>query len=259
MSPLGDSALALARKGMRVFPCAERSKDPLKGSHGYKDATTDERIIQSWWLSRPALNIGIATGQGSGVWVLDIDGDDGGEATLRELEAKFGELPPTVEAITGNGRHLYWRWPEGVEIRNSQERDDMPGIHVRGNGGYTVAPPSVHPTGRVYAWSVDSASEFASSPDWLIERINRNGKPVEARSPEDWCSFIGQDVDGSRRGAAIARLFGLLVRRGLDPVLALDICRMFNATRCQPPLDDSEVVRIANDIANREASRRERG
>jgi hypothetical protein len=253
---LGDAALALARKGMRVFPCRERSKEPLIGDN-LRRATTDEQIIRSWWL-RGSANIGIAAGQGSGVWVLDVDGDKGGEATLRQWEAEHGELPQTVEAITANGRHLYWRWPDGETIRNTQDRDDMPGIDVRGMGGYVLAPPSIHPSGHVYCWSVDSANEFAAAPDWLIAIINRNGKPVEPRSPEDWRTFIGEDVDGSRRSGAIARLYGYLLRRWVDPIFALDVARMFNILRCKPPLDDSDVVRIANAIADREAERRER-
>src|SRR5215831_6308491 len=103
MTALRQAALALAAKGMRVFPCWERSKEPIT-RHGVLEATTDPHKIAGWWCKRD-FNVAIATGPDSGVWVLDVDGDDG-EATLRKLEAAFGPLPPTVEVITGNGRHL---------------------------------------------------------------------------------------------------------------------------------------------------------
>jgi hypothetical protein len=254
MSTLRNAALQLAAKGMRVFPCKERSKEPMfKGWPEY--ATTDPTRINNWW-SNGACNVAIATGPGSGVWVLDIDGEND-EGWLRKLESAHGELPPTVEVITGKGRHLYFRWPTGENIRNIQNRDDFP--DVRGDGGYVMAPPSIHPSGRAYAWSVDSASEFADAPDWLINLVvnrprNSDGV-IETYTPEQWRSFISETVDGSRRGSAIARLYGLLIRRWVDPVVALDIARMFNAQRCDPPLDEHEVLRIANDIAKRQADK----
>jgi hypothetical protein len=106
MTPLGQAALALAARGMRVFPCHERQKEPLINDN-LNRATTDPNIIKGWWSSGN-YNIGIATGPGSGIWVLDIDGEEG-EETLRRLEGEHGPLPPTVEVITGGaGRHLYF-------------------------------------------------------------------------------------------------------------------------------------------------------
>ena len=140
MSPLGTAALELVAKEKRVFPCIERGKEPAIADN-LKRATTDPNVIAGWWRSRD-FNIGLATGEGSGVSVLDIDGEEG-EATLKRLESEHGGLPPTVEAITGKGRHIYFRWPQGLEIRNFQHRDDVPGIDVRGNGGYVLAPPSL--------------------------------------------------------------------------------------------------------------------
>jgi hypothetical protein len=260
MSPLGTAALALAAKGMRVFPCLERQKEPAI-SDNLTRAAADASVITGWWQSR-AFNIGIATGVGSGIWVLDVDGAEG-EATLRRLEAEHGALPATVEAITGKGRHLYWRWPAGIEIRNAQLREDVPGLDWRGNGGYVLAPPSVHPSGRRYAWSVDSASEFADAPNWLIDLTNKRSHvdstpAADTTPPEAWRTFVNETHEGSRRGGAVARLSGLLLRRFIDPLVALDLVRMFKTLHCVPPLDDAEVIRITTDIANREKQRRER-
>jgi hypothetical protein len=259
MTPLGTAALALAAKGFRIFPCVERAKEPAIADN-LKRATTDPNTLSGWWRSRD-FNIGLATGEGSGVWVLDIDGEEG-EATLRQLEAAHGALPPTVEAITGKGRHLYFRWPTGYDIRNKQDNPVMPGIDVRGNGGYVLAPPSIHPSGRAYCWSVDSADEFADAPDWLIVLVTSRVHPAGASfdtvvNAEAWRSFINEPVEGSHRRHAITRLYGLLVRRWVDPILSLDIVRLFNTLRCRPPLDDADVVRIALAIADREANRRE--
>jgi hypothetical protein len=254
MTPLGHAALALAAKGLRVFPCIERAKEPAIADN-LRHATTDPNTVAGWWRTRD-FNIGIATGPESGVWALDID-SAAGEGAVRMLEAKHGALPATVKAITGKGRHLYFRWPGETEVRNREGM--LPGIDARGIGGYVLAPPSVHPSGRRYAWSVDSASEFADAPQWLLELVinNNAGNKAPATSPEAWRKFINDPVEGSRRSAAIARLYGLLVRRFIDPIAALDIARMFNELRCRPPLDDDEVVRIVTDITRREKQRRE--
>jgi hypothetical protein len=255
MTPLGGHARTLARKGFRIFPCKERGKEPAIADN-LRRATTDLNLIAGWWMSQ-SFNIGVATGEGSGVWVLDIDGEEG-EKTLRELEAKHGALPQTVEAITGKGRHLYFRWPAGIVIRNKQVNPNMPGIDVRGNGGYVLAPPSIHPSGRVYAWSVDSGNSFADAPEWLLDLIAKGGgsaKKEAAYSAGEWTSFLDDHVDGSRRSAAIARISGILLRRYVEPEIALGLVRSWNESRCHPPLDSEAVERIMRNITRRETAR----
>jgi hypothetical protein len=277
MSPLGEHALRLAAKGFAVFPLRPKTKEPYGDDRfyrtvgGYKCATRDRSLVEFWWNSHPDNNIGIATGSISAIWVLDVDGDEGRE-TLATLEEQHGQLPPTVEVVTpgkinkttgvhtGRGLHLYFRYPLGLDIRNAQDRDDVPGIDWRGNGGYVCAPPSLHPEGGACAWSIDSASEFADAPEWLLNLAvgeRRDDGTVEATTPEAWRTFLGDEVEGSRRGAAVARFHGLLVRKFLDPLIALDMVRMFNTLRCRPPLDDAVIVDIATNITKREKQRRE--
>ena len=254
LSPLAKCALRLAERGMAVFPCWPRAKEPAT-PHGHKDASTDPAVIERWWRREPAYNIAIATGAISGIFVVDIDGLEA-EAALRKL----GELPSTVEAITGRagGRHVWLRWP-GRPVSNSADQIAA-GVDVRGDCGYVLAPPSMHPSGRRYVWSVDSAPTIAYAPGWLLKLIDEpcSADNDDGTTPAQWATFLATRADGSRREAAIARFYGLLVRRFIDPWIALDTVRMFNELRCDPPLDDSEVVRIADNIAAREVSRRER-
>ena len=128
------TALKLAGKGVRIFPCLPRQKVPAT-PHGCLDATTDSEVIRGWWRERPACNIAIATGTASDVFVVDVDGLDA-ECALRKLEAENGALPPTVEAITARGRHLYFKMPE-MPVRNSAGKI-APGVDVRGDGGYVI-------------------------------------------------------------------------------------------------------------------------
>src|SRR5262245_48659157 len=105
------TALTLAARGLHVFPCLPRAKEPAT-PHGCNDATTDPGLIREWWHLVPDCNIGIATGEVSGVFAVDIDSTDA-ESALRKLEKEHGELPSTVEAITARGRHLYFQYEPG--------------------------------------------------------------------------------------------------------------------------------------------------
>src|SRR4029077_18768365 len=148
MTTLHAAALQLAQKGLAVFPCQPRGKEPACDA-GLHAATCDIERINRWWQAVPDLNVGIATGTASGIFVLDIDGE-GGEASLRRLEQENCPLPPTIEAITGKGRHCYFRMRGS--IRNSAGQIGA-GLDIRGDGGYVIAPPSIHPSGRAYSWS----------------------------------------------------------------------------------------------------------
>ena len=111
-----DAALAYAKRGWAVIPL--RGKLPAiskaDGGRGVHDATTDCDTIREWWTKDPDANVGIACGQASSIWVLDIDGDDG-EESLAELVADHGALPATVEQLTGNGRHILFAF-NGVSL-----------------------------------------------------------------------------------------------------------------------------------------------
>jgi hypothetical protein len=249
------TALCLAERGLHVFPCKPRDKRPAT-ANGLKDATTDTSVIEKWWRSEPELNVAIATGKLSGVFVVDIDGIDA-EAELTKLEAQHGALPPTVEALTSRGRHTYFLWPDRL-VRNSASKI-APGIDTRGEGGYVLAPPSVHPSGRRYEWSVDSANAFAAAPDWLLDKIAdpTNGTRPAALPPSHWRALVLAGLEEGTRDVNLTRLAGYFLRRRLDAVFVLEILRSLNATHCRPPLPDDDILRIVESIAARDLKRRE--
>ena len=152
-------AIALAERGLHVFPChwifygscscqkecGSPGKHPMP-RNGFYAASSDLEWIRAIAGETPHANIGLRTGRGSGCWVLDEDGDEGIEA-LRTLEAKHGPLPKTWTVRTGSGgRHHYFKWPAGLEVRNSQGIAGL-AIDVRGEGGYVIAPPSSNANG----------------------------------------------------------------------------------------------------------------
>src|SRR5262245_41484947 len=243
MTTLHAAALQLAQKGLAVFPCQPRGTEPAcdTGPHA---ATSDVERINRWWHAFPDLNIGIATGTTSGIFVLDIDGEDG-EGSLLKLEGEYGALPPTVEAITGKGRHCYFRTGKR-KIGNSVGQLGI-GLDIRGDGGYVIAPPSIHPSGRPYAWSVDTTRDFAAAPDWLIAMVaaikggnNKAGKPLE-----HWHKVLTEPIHNGERNATLASICGKLLHMGVnDALLLYDLVMCVNIARCEQPLSVSEVETI---------------
>lgn len=156
MTPL-DYALAYAAHGWQVFPvyppingrCSCKSKSCTNaGKHPRVKwgtlATTNTDTIKGWWQQWPDANIGIATGARSNLVVLDVDGGEG-EATI----AANGGIDTPNYVTTKQGRHIYFAHP-GIPVQNFVKRA---GLDVRGDGGYVVAPPSVHASGIRYAWA----------------------------------------------------------------------------------------------------------
>ena len=95
-SSLAEAALTYAQNGWPVFPL--HGKMPYAGSHGSKDATTDQERLYALWTLHPTANIGLATGETSGVIVLDIDPRNGGYFSLKQLQQRYGDLPQTRTA-----------------------------------------------------------------------------------------------------------------------------------------------------------------
>jgi hypothetical protein len=135
-----------------MFPCVPRGKKPLT-PNGFKDATTDLSQIEKWWAHWPEANIAIATGNISGLYVIDVDGEDGRAAFLNLLQRLHEPLPQTLVCITGRGFHIYLPLPNGKTCPCSTGADEEKGLDVRGDGGYVIAPPSVHESGHLYEWT----------------------------------------------------------------------------------------------------------
>lgn len=146
------NARRLATCGFATIPIPAGQKRPsLKGWPGL--ATTDETAHRGWFGSGLPSNIGIATGEKSNVFVLDVDVKDGGLASLAALEAEHGALPATPQQDTPTGgKHFMFRPPVGMVVKNSA-RKLAPGLDVRGEGGQIVAAPSTHPNGGRYTWA----------------------------------------------------------------------------------------------------------
>ncbi len=148
--------------------------------HGLKDASRDPVVITDWWKDAPWANIGVVTGAESGLVVLDVDTIKGGDDSLFSLEQDCGKLPETVMALTGSGGYHYlFEHPGGkTRIKNSVDNLGV-GLDIRGDGGYIVVAPSVHISGRQYAWEESCkplSATIAPPPAWLLDKIEDRRK-----------------------------------------------------------------------------------
>ena len=273
-----EAALQFARSGLPVFPlhtalandsggrhcscgrydCGQAAKHPLPrlAPKGFKNATTNERIVRHWWNTFPAANIGLATGA---IIAIDVDPRHGGDETLASLEREHQSLPQTWRTLTGGGgEHILFAPHPEISIPSSAGK--MPGIDVRGAGGYIVAPPSIHISGQAYAWNVDfhpDDTPLATLPTWLAEQFSSARKCAAAKGGDYWAALIASQIFEGERDKVLTALAGHLLRRYIDPRVALELLRSFNATNCVPPKHERDIVRIVNSIAGIELKRRE--
>lgn len=180
-------ALKLAAQGFPVFPCREKSetvngrirkeKSPAT-RYGFKDATTNEKQIRSWWSRRPYALVGMPTGQASGFAVLDLDRhteESDGILALAEMGHKPSDLTPLRARTANGGLHLYFKHVDGV---TNKDRHLPKGIDVRAEGGFVIAPGSRFKDGRFY----DELDLSVSVPSFPVEMmpVERDGVTGES-------------------------------------------------------------------------------
>lgn len=230
--------------------CKSSGKHPLGKltPNGLKDATRDETIIREWWLRCPDANVGVVTGAVSGLVVLDVDPRNGGFESQAALEQACGKMGPTLTSRTGGGGwHYVYRHPGGhIKGRANALGDKLPGLDIKGDGGYFVAPPSAHHSGETYMWK-DAGVTPVRLPEALSERLT--AKRMEKQGAEQGGDDVeeGEYREGTRN-MALTRLAGRLRACGLERATIEAALLAENAVKCRPQLDDAEVRGIAASV-----------
>lgn len=247
MNHLADLARMYASTGWPVLRLRPGAKIPLKGSHGFLDATTDTAQVEAWWLEMPDADVGIATGAVSELLVIDADVKNPKidcQQSLRELE-----LPVTFTVQTPSGGwHFYFSLPEyrdGTTPSIGSGTQVLPGIDLRGNGGYVVAPGCVV-DGKPYKVSLNEPIEVV--PPHLISRFASATKQNIQRDDSGHMVI----ADGSRDQSLM--LIATAIRnRGVGLKSIYHCLQVINHHHCEPPLQDWELKKIARSVARYEA------
>jgi hypothetical protein len=257
---LGEAAAQYARHGWHVFPLVGKRPHPTLAAHGFHDATNDATRVRAWWAADPTANIGLHPAP-SGLVVLDVDGEPG-LATARGLEIDLDDGAETLTCRTGrpSGLHIYYEHP-GFAIGN---RSLGPSIDVRGDAGYTILPPSRHPSGATYRW-VGRLVDLRPVPFRVLELLQgtqlEQADELPRQSRERHTSSTTLDdatlarrvagyvaklpwgiPEGAGRNNAAYKLAAWLTRdMGLDEQAAFDWVAAWNARACTPPLRPREL------------------
>ena len=232
-----DAAIEYAKKGFAVFPLKYRDKVPLT-RNGCKDATTDVAQIKAWWQKYPNANIGLATGSVSqNVFVIDLDIDEDcgidGYHSLEDWQREHGDFPETWTAITGRGGyHLYYRG--NGKIKNRAGIID--GVDIRGNGGYVVAPPSIHKNGRRYEWEYSPDEfELAKADNNVEYFLNHDDQKQGA------AFTMPNIVAAGQRNQMLFRFACMMQAKGASDQSVFAATMAENESSCSPPLTEQEV------------------
>lgn len=232
-----DAAIEYAKKGFAVFPLKYRDKVPLT-RNGCKDATTDAAQIKAWWQKYPNANIGLATGSVSqNVFVIDLDIDEDrgidGYHSLEDWQREHGDFPETWTAITGRGGyHLYYRGNGRIKNRAGI----IDGVDIRGNGGYVVAPPSIHKNGNRYEWEYSPDEFEIAKADNNVEYFLSHDNQKQGTA-----FTMPNIVAAGQRNQMLFRFACMMQAKGASDQSVFAATMAENESSCSPPLTEQEV------------------
>ncbi len=228
-----DDALHYLETGFSVIPVG-RDKKPIVEWKEYQTRLATEEEVRQWWTKSPTASIGIVTGKVSGISVVDVDAKSDGLETLKTLN-----LPMTWIVKTGGGGwHYYYQYhpdaPQGTALYQ--------GVDCRNDGGYVVAPPSVHASGQKYEWSFVDGDRA----EFPIHLFTKN------QIKKDWEKILQGTNEGGRNENA-TKVFGKLLRAFAlnESASVWEIGVMWNQKN-KPPLPEQELRAVFNSIQQAE-------
>lgn len=257
-----EAALEYAARGFAVIPVAAHAKKPLN-ENGSRKPSRDPEVIRGWWQRWPDANVGIVTGEPSGGLVvidIDVDEDKGkdGFAAIVAWQQEHGNFPGTVTARTGRGGwHLYYR--SNKLYKNGQNANLS--IDLRGDGGYIVAPPSVHANGKRYEWTYSPMDYEAAKVDsvvesFITETFDQGAKPSTnpqgIAAPRQEHFALPEVIEEGGRDTTLFKYGSSLRSKGNSDFEVRAMLEACNRARCKPPLSATDIDRIWRSVCKYE-------
>ena len=195
-----EAAIRWLSEGVATIPIVSGGKTPAINSwKPYERRLPNKDELRLWFSN--GYSLAVITGWRNLV-VVDWDDMDKHTKWLDELTPAQAHLVlSTYQVKTGRGLHLYFR--------TATETNTMPGngVDVKANGGYVLAPPSIHPSGRHYQAvgsiedikaidNIDDLLPPPPTPSWGVWGVHEQD-PFDAamsKSPD----FSGVEIIHSR-------------------------------------------------------------
>lgn len=250
-------AISYAKMGISVFPIIPLSKKPAT-KNGFKDATTDLDQIKRWWKDNPNFGIAIATGKVSGnIFVIDCDVDEnmgynGYHALQDYCRENDVEFPDTVMALSGRkGSHFYYRAKQGYSVKS--RTGIIEGVDIRGEGGYIICPPTIHPNGNAYEWEQDfNDIAIAEATEDVYNFLERNEKQDNSEQ-----FTLPDSIPKGMRNTTFYKLACSLQAKGLSDDIIHDVVMKEAEKRATPAMNRDDIEELENTIQS--ALKKEKG
>jgi putative DNA primase/helicase len=250
-----DQGVCSCREGPN---CKAAGKHPVDGVHEIAPSVEAIDALGALAETTPR-NVGIALGAASGIFVLDVDPRNGGVETLAALQATHGALPPCPTVETGGGgAHYFFAYPEGAKIKNGVNKLG-PGLDIKSDGGYVVAAPSIHKSGKRYRWAKGCTPKDVAAPPppaWLLELVTATPSVFDNAAVEKALSDVPLDTRLAKARKALAKMPAAIEGKGGDEqtfkaasvgwACGLDADEFFPLLeeynkRCKPPWDEDAL------------------
>ncbi|MCP3683830.1 MAG: DUF3987 domain-containing protein [bacterium] len=254
-----DYARYYLDQGFSVIPLKPNGKTPaIEKWKKYQTELPTQEELTEWFGNGKNYNIGIVTGHASGVNVVDLDNKD----AIEYVKTKVFPKTPIVQ--TSKGYHLYYKHKEGARCFN-KENVPLPGIDFRGEGGYAVAPPSLHESGIQYEWKVDDIP-FAELPAEILkyavkgytdpDQGTSDRKTYNLRDIKTPVQDLFEGVSEGGRNSACTRIAGFFLNKTNDPEFTFHVVEMWNRLN-KPPLSELELETTVRSIVNKHLNEQE--
>lgn len=266
-----DTALILAKCGMKIYPLSAGSKVPVQGSHGEHDATDDPNTIREWFTYDPNYNLAINL-QASGLAAVDLDNHSNGANGIRiysEYIRNHGDsyvdtLRTYTEMTPRNGVHIFYKFNHDLGNKDIQL---MPGVELL-TGKTVIAPSFINEFNKGYRAKYQGFQELSYDkiqplPEWIIELANDSLKQksntgftisYDSGKRTKTTLYFEMLVNGlgqkGTRNSNLASLIGGLLYRGVSANAIVELAKLAN-NNTPEPLSTTELERTIRSIFQR--------
>lgn len=266
-----DTALILAKCGMKIYPLSAGSKVPVQGSHGEHDATNDLATVREWFNQNSSYNLAINL-QASDLAVVDIDnhsskinGNQNYSSYLRNHgETYIDSLRTYTETTPRNGLHIFYKLNQDLGNKDIQL---MPGVELL-TGKTVIAPSFINEFNKGYRPKYQGFQSLDYNtvqeiPEWLVELAKNSLKQksntvftisYDSGRRTKTTLYFEMLVNGlgqkGIRNSNLASLIGGLLYRGVSADAIVELAKLAN-NNTPEPLSTTELERTIRSIFQR--------